>query len=154
MNIEEILEDMDDTIDRAHPIPFASHKVIVDADRLRELINDIRLNIPAEIKRAKLIDFDCERIINEARAKAEQIVQDAEMRAKQLCSEEAVQKEARQRGADMLMRAQRGSNEIKAAAEDYVNRLLSDAEAYFAAGLQEVKQTKNKIENRKNKPRR
>lgn len=153
MNIEEILEDMDDTIDRAHPIPFASHKVIVDADRLRELINDIRLNIPAEIKRAKLIDFDCERILNDARAKAEQIVQDAEHRAKQLCSEEAVQKEARQRGADMLMRAQRGSNEIKAAAEDYVNRLLKDAEAYFADSLQEVQKTRSKIENRKKNSR-
>ena len=144
---------MDDTIDRAHTIPFASHKVIVDADRLRELINDIRLNIPAEIKRAKLIDFDCERILNDARAKAEQIVQDAELRAKQLCSEEAVQKEARQRGADMLMRAQRGSNEIKAAAEDYVNRLLSDAEAYFSENLHEVQKTRSKIENRKKNSR-
>jgi cell division septum initiation protein DivIVA len=160
MNIEDILEDMDVTLDHGHPIPLMSHKVIVDGDRLRELINDIRLNIPAEIKRAKLIDFDCERILNDAKAKAEQIVQDAEARsqhiiqdaeahAEQLCSAEVVQKEARQRGADMLMRAQRGSNEIKAAAEDYVNRLLNDAEAYFSANLQEVQQTKSKIENRK-----
>lgn len=149
MNIEEILEDMDETLDAGRTVPLMAHKVLVDGDRLRELINDIRLNIPAEIKRAKLIDFDCERILNEAKAKAEKIIQDAETRAQRMISQETVQKEARQRGVDMLMRAQRGSNEIKAAAEEYVNRLLNDAEAFFAANLQEVKQTKDKIENRK-----
>lgn len=154
MNIEEILEDMDDTLDRAHPIPFASHKVVVDADRLRELINDIRLNIPAEIKRAKLIDFDCDRIIGDAKAKAEQIVQDAEMRAKEMCSQEAIQVAARQRGVDMLARAQVASNEIRAGAADYVNHLLDEAEATLSASLQDVRNAKSRIDDIKRKNQR
>lgn len=154
MNIEEILEDMDDTLDRAHPIPFASHKVIVDADRLRELINDIRLNIPAEIKRAKLIDFDCDRIIGDAKAKAEQIVQDAEIRAKEMCSQEAIQVAARQRGVDMLARAQVASNEIRAGAADYVNHLLDEAEATLSASLQDVRNAKSRIDDIKRKNQR
>ncbi|MGN0584046.1 MAG: vacuolar-type H+-ATPase subunit H [Ruminococcus sp.] len=145
MNIEEILEDMDDTLDRAHPIPFASHKVIVDADRMRELINDIRLNIPAEIKRAKLIDFDCDRIISDAKAKAEQIVQDAELRAKEMCSQEAIQIAARQKGVDMLARAQVASNEIRAGAADYVSRLLENAEETLQASLIDVQNAKSRI---------
>lgn len=154
MNIEEILEDMDDTLDRAHPIPFASHKVVVDADRLRELINDIRLNIPAEIKRAKLIDFDCDRIIGDAKAKAEQIVQDAEIRAKEMCSQEAIQVAARQRGVDMLARAQVASNEIRAGAADYVNHLLDEAEATLSASLQDVRNAKSRIDDIKRKNQR
>ncbi len=154
MNIEEILEDMDDTLDRAHPIPFASHKVVVDADRLRELINDIRLNIPAEIKRAKLIDFDCDRIIGDAKAKAEQIVQDAEMRAKEMCSQEAIQVAARQRGVDMLARAQVASNEIRAGAADYVNHLLDEAESTLSASLQDVRNAKSRIDDIKRKNQR
>ncbi len=154
MNIEEILEDMDDTIDRAHPIPFAPHKVIVDADRLRELINDIRLNIPAEIKRAKLIDFDCDRIIGDAKAKAEQIVQDAEMRAKEMCSQEAIQVAARQRGADMLARAQVASNEIRAGAADYVNHLLEEAEASLSSSLEDVRSARARIDDIKRKNKR
>ncbi|MDD6268448.1 MAG: vacuolar-type H+-ATPase subunit H [Oscillospiraceae bacterium] len=145
MNIEEILEDMDETLDRAHPIPFASHKVLIDADRMRELINDIRLNIPAEIKRAKLIDFDCDRIISDAKAKAEQIVQDAELRAKEMCSQEAIQIAARQKGVDMLARAQVASNEIRAGAADYVSRLLENAEETLQASLIDVQNAKNRI---------
>ncbi len=153
MNIEEILEDMDDTLDRAHPIPFASHKAVVDSDRLRELINDIRLNIPAEIKRARLIDFDCDRIISEAKAKAEQIVQDAEARAKEMCSQEAIQVAARQRGVDMLARAQVASNEIRAGAADYVNHLLNEAEETLSASLKDVRSAKARIDDIKNKQR-
>ena len=51
MNIEEILDDMDDLLDRSRPIPFAAHKAVIDADRMRELLNSAHLNIPAEIKR-------------------------------------------------------------------------------------------------------
>lgn len=151
MNIEEILEDMDDTLDRAHPIPFASHKVLIDADRMRELINDIRLNIPAEIKRAKLIDFDCERIINDAKTKAEQIVQDAELRAKEMCSQDAIQKAARQRGMDMLARAQVASNEIRAGAANYVDHLLDDAVETLSKSLQEVQEAKERVDSLKRK---
>ena len=70
MKIDEILDLMDQLLDHAKPIPFASHKVIVDGDRLRELINDMRMNKPEEIRRAKLIEFDCDRIIQEAQTNA------------------------------------------------------------------------------------
>ena len=119
MNIEEILDDMDDLLDRSRPIPFAAHKAVIDADRMRELLNSAHLNIPAEIKRAKLIDSDCDRIINEAREKAEAIIQDAETRASRMISEQAILQEAKKRALDMLTKAQNGSNDIKDAAEKY-----------------------------------
>ncbi|MGN1404367.1 MAG: vacuolar-type H+-ATPase subunit H [Ruminococcus sp.] len=149
MNIEEILDDMDDLLERSRPIPFAAHKAVIDADRMRELLNSAHLNIPAEIKRAKLIDSDCDRIINEAREKAEAIIQDAETRAKRMLSEEAILQEAKQRALDMLTKAQNGSKDIKEAAEKYVNNLLNDAQAYFQNSLQEVQQTKSRIEELK-----
>lgn len=149
MNIEEILDDMDDLLDRSRTVPFASHKVIVDADRMRELLNAAHLNIPAEIKRAKLIDSDCDRIINEAREKAEAIIQDAETRAKNMLSEQVILQEAKKRALDMLTKAQNGSNDIKEAAEKYVTNLLEDALTYFQNGLQDVQQTKERIESLK-----
>ena len=147
MNIEDILDDMDDLLDRSRPIPFAAHKAIIDADHMRELLNAAHLNVPAGIKRAKLIDSD--RIINEARQKAESIIQDAEARAKRMLSEEAILQEAKKRALDMLTKAQNGSNDIKDAAEKYVNHLLNDAQNYFQNGLQEVQQTKSRIEGLK-----
>lgn len=147
MSIEEILDDMNDLLDRAKPIPFAAHKVIIDADRMRELLNSAHMHIPAEIENAKRIDSDRERIQREAHAKAEAIIQDAEIRAKKMIAQETILHEAQKRALDILTKAQNGSNDVKQAAEKYVAKLLSDAEAYFHSNLQEVQQTKAKIEN-------
>ncbi|MCD7959702.1 MAG: vacuolar-type H+-ATPase subunit H [Ruminococcus sp.] len=147
MNIEELLDEMDDLLVHARPLPFAAHKAVIDADRMHELLNEAQLNVPAEIKRAKLIDSDCDRIINEARNKAEVIIQEAESRVKQLISKEAVLQEAKQRSLDMLTKAQSGSNDVKLAAEKYVSRLLDNAQEYLQSALQEIQQTKQCIEN-------
>ena len=138
MKIDEILDLMDQLLDHAKPIPFASHKVIVDGDRLRELINDMRMNKPEEIRRAKLIEFDCDRI-----------VQEAEQRAKKLVEQQTITMEARERAVEMLTKAQAASEEIKNASESYVMHLLTETEQYLNTNLQEVQQTKNRIHNRK-----
>ena len=66
-----------------------------------------------------------------------------------MLSEEAILQEAKKRALDMLTKAQNGSNDIKDAAEKYVNHLLNDAQNYFQNGLQEVQQTKSRIEGLK-----
>ena len=144
-NIYEILEQMDELLDKSASVPFATHKVMIDGERLRELIDDIRLNIPQEIKRAKLIDFDCERIIKEAEQKAELIVQRAEERAKTLVASDAIIKEAKQKAMELLTQAQARSKEIKMATNNYVDNMLRDAEIYFTKGLQDVKRTSQEI---------
>lgn len=145
MNIDEILEEMDDLLDNAHSFPLASHKSIIDGERMRELINDIRLNIPQEIKRAKLIDFDCDRIMKDAEAKAESIVRRAEERAKAIVSEEEIVKEAKKQAAEIVLKAKQKSNEVKKAVNGYVETRLNDAETYFSNSLQDVKRTKQQL---------
>ncbi|MBQ8825344.1 MAG: vacuolar-type H+-ATPase subunit H [Ruminococcus sp.] len=147
--IEQLIEDMDAVIDDAHPIPFASHKIIIDGDRMRELINEMRINIPPEIKRAKLIDFDCDRIINEAHKKSEIIVQEAEIKAKKIIDEQVIVREAEKKAIDIINTAQNNASQLRAAAEGYIIHLLNNAESYFNENLNEVQQTKNKIINRK-----
>ena len=152
-NIDEILEQMEELLDKSALMPFSQNKMIIDSERLRELIDDIRLNIPQEIKRAKLIDFDCERIIKEAEQKAEQIVQQAEERAKALVSGDTIVKEAKQRAAEIVSQAQARSKEIRSATSSYVDNMLHDAEMYFTKGLQDVKRTTqeiNKVKGGKN----
>ena len=56
MSIDEILEEMDELLDKASSMPLIAHKKVVDGDRLRELINDVRLNLPHELKEAKKIE--------------------------------------------------------------------------------------------------
>ncbi len=151
MSIDEILDDMDELLDKSASVPFAAHKAIIDGDRLRELINDVRLNVPQEIKHAKMVEFDRDRIIKEAEAKAEQIVRQAEERAKVIVSEESIIREAKKRAYDVLTKAKAESDAIKAATDSYVSKRFKDAESFFTTSLQDVQQRKAKLDKLKTK---
>ena len=131
MSIEEILDDMDELLDKATALPFQAHKVMIDGERLRELINDARLNVPQEIKHAKMVEFDRDRIIKEAEAKAEKTIHQAEEQAKEIVSEEAVVKEAKKRALEVVNKAMADSDNIRGAANNYVRKRFKEMEAYF-----------------------
>ena len=171
MSIEEILDDMDELLDKAGSVPFASHKSIIEGERLRELINDIRLNLPQEIKHAKMVAFDRDRIIKEAEAKAEQIVRQAEDRAKIIVSEESIVREAKNRAVEAVTkakadcdelraqanadvaRARSESDAIKQATDTYIINRFKDAEAYYSTALKDVQDRKMKLEKLKKRPK-
>ena len=50
MSIDELLDMMDEVLDRAVNLPLTGGRSAVDADKLRDIIDDIRLNLPVEIK--------------------------------------------------------------------------------------------------------
>lgn len=143
MNIDEILESMEDLLDSAKTIPF-TNKIMLDADQMRELINDVRLNIPQEIKRAKVIDFDRERILKSAEIEAESIIRNAENKTKLLISEQEITKEAKKQAVEILNKAQNTSKEVRAALDKYVEKKLTDVEEELKNSLDIIKSTKEK----------
>jgi len=145
MSIDEILEEMDELLDKASSVPFMSHKKFIDGERMRELINDVRLNMPHELKEAKKIEFDCQRILNEAKINAESIIRKAEERAAQIVSKEAIVVEAKKKAIDMLTKAQAAAKNLQQNAAAAVNRMFNDTENYYAKNLQEVRAVKSKI---------
>ena len=78
MNIDDILDQMDEMLDKAWNLPLTGGRCVVDAEKVRDLIDDIRLNLPTEIKQAKQIVADRTDIISVAKAEAESIVRKAE----------------------------------------------------------------------------
>ncbi|SEL09957.1 hypothetical protein SAMN02910353_01878 [Ruminococcus sp. YRD2003] len=147
MSIDEILEEMDELLDKSTSVPFVSHKKIVDGERMRELINDIRLNMPHELKEAKKIEFDCQRILNEAKLNAEGIIRKAEERAQQIVSQEAIVTEAKKKAVDILQKAQASSVALQKNAALSVAQMLNDAEATHNKSLLDIKRTKEKLQH-------
>ncbi len=146
-DIDKILDEIDELIDKASPFPLTSHKLIIDGDRLKDLIYDMRENLPQEIQKASLVMNDSERIKKEAESKAEDIIRQAEERARNLVAENEITKQAKQKAYEMLIQAQSKSKDVKSAANLYVENLLSDTETYFQQNLQEVKRTRQQILN-------
>lgn len=71
MNIEEILDMLDELLDRAWNLPLSGGRCVIDAEKVREMVDDIRLNLPDEIKQAKAIVKDRTEILSSAKSEAE-----------------------------------------------------------------------------------
>lgn len=145
MLIEEILDMMDDILDEAAAVPFSSKKSVIDTEKMRNCINDLRLNMPDQIKDAKNIVRDRKEIIDDANKEAEQIVKRAEERAKMIISNDEITKEAKQRGTEMLTSAQTKAKEIKSASNKYIDDILLQTEECLQASLADIRKTRQAV---------
>ncbi len=84
MNIDELLDLMEELLEEGSGVPFMAGKRMVDVDRVRDVIDEVRLNLPTEIRQAKAIVNDRADIIAGARREAEAMVRKAEDRARVL----------------------------------------------------------------------
>ena len=143
----KLFEYLRDALNNA-PTSFMSRgKRMVDVDKVRDIIDDIRLNLPSEIKQAKAIVADRSDIIDNAKKEAEAIVRKAEDRARALVSEQEVVKAAQARASEILSQAQMKSREIRQAAQEYSDGCLMKTEELLVRSLTEVKATRQAFRN-------
>ena len=126
MNIDELLEMLDEIIDSGIKIP--GKKTLIDADKLRAVVDDIRLNLPTEIKQAKGIVADRADIITDAKRNADNIIRAAEERAKAMVAQEEITQLAQAKAAEIISNAQVKSREMRKAAQDFVDDLMARAD--------------------------
>ena len=154
MNIDELLDLMEETMEEASGLPFSGSKRMVDIDKMRDIIDEVRLNMPTEIRQAKAIVNDRADIIASAKREAEAIVKKAEDRARVLVGEEQIVRAAQQRAAEILSSAQSQSREMRTTVTDYCENMLRITEEQLARNAAEVKTVRaNLRQNAKNNNR-
>ncbi|MBQ4487627.1 MAG: ATPase [Oscillospiraceae bacterium] len=142
--IEVILDQMTDSILKAKSIPLTQYKAL-DHDFILDCIDNIRMNLPDEIKQAKKIVNERKAIIDDAKKNAEEVITRAESRARELTETSMITKAAQNRAAEIEKKANENSKAVKAAAENYVVDMLTRTEKILAANVDAVSRAKNAI---------
>lgn len=142
MNVEELLDLMEETLEAGTAVPFAAAKRVVDVDRMRDIIDEVRNNLPDEIRDSKKIVADREQIIKGAKAESENIIQQAEERARGLVSDQEIVKRAQQRAVEILTAAQQQAKEISRSATTYCETILKNSEEVLARSVSDIKTTR------------
>ncbi|GKH51712.1 MAG: ATPase [Oscillospiraceae bacterium] len=142
MNIEEILDMLDELLDKSWSLPLSGGRSVVDDEKIRELLDDIRLNLPSEIKQAKAIVADRADILATAKREADAVVRRAEDRARALIAQEEIIKQAQQKAAEILSQAQTKAKELRNASQDFSDDLLRQSEETLTKLLTEVRTTR------------
>lgn len=142
MNINENLDLVDDILDAAWTVPLSGGRSVVDIDKVREAIDDIRLNMPGEIKQAKLIVSDRKVIIEDARKEAESVIKIAEERVKKLLDTSEIVKQSQERAKEIITQTNAQNRELKRATNDFIENMLKNSEEMLANALQEIRATR------------
>ena len=140
MTLDELLEQFDEVLDSGFKIP--GKKTVVDIEKLRAVVDDIRLNIPSEIKQARGIVADRTEIITTAKREADGIIRNAEERAKAIVSQEEIVKLAQEKATEIIANAQAKSRDMRKAAQDFVDDIMRRSDESLTATLTEVRRTR------------
>ncbi len=128
-----LVDRLEELVMEGRAVPF-SRRVIVDEERFLDLVDQMRVSIPDEIKKARRVQQERERIIAQANEEAGRIVNLSQEEAGNLISEHEVVKAAEARVAVILERAQNEARQIRKDADDYVTEALGQLE-YQLDGL-------------------
>ncbi|MCS7251201.1 MAG: ATPase [Anaerolineae bacterium] len=146
MDILHLIDQLEQLVLRSRPLPFLGW-VVIEERRLLDLIDQMRVTIPHELKQARRITQERERIIAQAKEEAERIVALAQEQAGDLIAQHQIVQAAEQRAAVIVERAQREADRLRADADDYaLTRLLELEETLFQL-LQIVRNGVEKLRN-------
>ncbi len=147
MSIDEILEMMDDMLDKAVNVPFTSKKSLIEVDKMRDLIDEIRINMPKEVKQARDLVNDRKTILNDAKNEAANIISRAEQRAAMLVSQQEIVRQANAKANELNATAQAQTKELRDLTNKYVDNMLTKVEELLSNDLIDVKKARNALKN-------
>ena len=134
MEIFTLLETLEDIMERSRSLPFTD-KGIVDKEEVLEIIKEIRLKLPDELKQAKWVKEERARILEEAQKEADGIVKEAENRIIAMIDEHEITRKAYEQKAEIIETANEMSREISQGTKEYANNLLNSTEKVLTDSL-------------------
>ncbi|MGN0557635.1 MAG: ATPase [Acutalibacteraceae bacterium] len=140
MSIEDLLDEIDEVLDKAWGLPGG--KSVVDAEKMRVIIDDIRLNMPQELKQSRSIVAEKGDIINTAKREADAIIKSAEDRARALVAQEEITRAAQSKAGEIINAAQSKARDMRRAAQDFVDDLLKRTDEGVTQNLAEIRKTR------------
>lgn len=147
--IEQAIDEIYNYVEDCKPSKLYPSKVVVDREQLYDLLDELRLCAPEEIKRYQKIITNRDGILNEAHQRAEDMLSQAQQQTAQILDQSEIVQTAYQRAEDIMRQANeeaqrlvdaadKESEQMRKAALVYTNDLLSEAQAHVEQSLRDI----------------
>lgn len=137
MEILAILETLEDVVEKGMSVPF-SGKCLVDREEILEIIKEIRLKLPDDIKQAKWVKEERQRILLEAQKEANNIIKDAESKISSLIDEHEITRKAYEQANEIIANSQKNAKEIRLGTREYADSILNKVEEILKETLEVI----------------
>ena len=144
MEIFTLLETLEDILENSKNLPLVN-KAMVDKEEMLEIIKEIRIKLPDELKQAKWIKEERQRILVEAQKEADGIVKEAENRIISMIDEHEITRKAYEQKAEIIETANEMSREISKGTKDYADSVLQGIEIALEDALKVIQNNRREL---------
>ena len=152
MDILHLVDRLEELFNQSRAIPL-SRSVIVDEDRILEIIDQMRISIPEEVKKAQQILAQRDRVLAQAQEESNRTIALAKKKAEELASRDPIVHAAQGRAEKIVEQARQETEGIRADADDYVIDALTALEAELSNLLNQTRNGIAKLSAEKLRPR-
>lgn len=138
MDILQMIDRLEELLNESRPLPF-THNVIVDEDRMLDLIDQMRVSIPEEVKKAQQLLAQRDRLIAQAQEEANRTVNLARDRSTELVERDQVVQAAYTQAEQIKAQAYTDSETIRKDADKYVLDTLRNLEMEMERAINQVR---------------
>jgi len=137
MELMALIDMLEEVVDNS-PKMLLSSKVLINKNQMFDLIKEIRIKLPDEIKKAEWVNDKKENIINEARIEAENMIKSAEEKFNELVRECEVTRVANENAQLIINSAREYAKELRLGAKEYVEIMLLETEKKLNDSLERL----------------
>lgn len=144
MDILDVLNELEELVEESTRVPLVG-KIMIDDELILDMVDHIRTALPEEMRQAKSIVQERERILDDARKQAERMLAEAKEELDRMTGENELVKQARQQASQVLEQAKALSREIKVGAYQYADELLSTSELTVERILTQIREARKEL---------
>lgn len=128
--IEQIIDEIEEYVDSCKYQPLSTTKIVVNKEEIEELLRELRLKTPDEIKRYQKIISNKDAILEDAQTKADGIIADAQAKAQELVTQHEIMQKAYAQANETINAANKQAQEILDSATEDANSIRLSAITY------------------------
>jgi vacuolar-type H+-ATPase subunit H len=151
MDIQFLVERLEALVVNARKVPMTS-QIILEQATVLDLVDQLRIAIPEEVRQARRINQESDRVLGRAREEAEQIIGAAQEQAALLLQDQSILRDAEMKAQELIDRAQGKSEETMRGADQYAADVLVRLESDLVKTLSIIKKSLEVIEERTPQP--
>ncbi|MCI9365452.1 MAG: ATPase [Clostridia bacterium] len=144
MEIFTLLETLEEIIENSKTMPFTG-KGMVDKEEIFDIIKEIRIKLPEELKQAKWVKEERTRILIEAQKEADDIVKEAENRIIAMIDEHEITRKAYAQKAEIIETANEMAREISNGTKEHADALLDKIENLLEETLKTIQNNRKEL---------
>lgn len=144
MDIQNLVDRLEQILNESYRLPLSAY-LLVNEDQVFNIIDQLRVAVPEEVKRANRIEAEKDRILAQAKEEGERIRGLAKQEAGELVNRDTVTMSAQQRAENILERARRDADALRQDADAYVVEVLAQLEDELLRSLTVVRNGLHKV---------